>query len=53
MVAGDKEPPEVTRRVRVAKRLIKKSSLIIAKGAKHQISQREYLIGVKKVIDKL
>jgi alpha/beta superfamily hydrolase len=53
MVAGDKEGPEVDRKMKVAKRLIKKSSLITATGAKHRIGQKKYLIGVKKVIDKL
>jgi hypothetical protein len=53
MVAGDKEGPEVDRKMRAAKRLIKKSSLISAKGAKHWISQKKYLVGVRKIIEKL
>jgi len=53
LVTGDKEGPEVARRVRSAKKLIKESSLTIAKGAKHRISRKEYLVGVKKVIGKL
>jgi predicted alpha/beta-fold hydrolase len=53
MVAGDKEGPEVARRAMAAKKLLKNISFVTAKGAKHRISQKEYLIGVKKVIDKL
>ena len=53
MVVGDKENLVVRQRARSAKRLIKKSTLVVATGAKHRISQKEYLVGVKKIIDKL
>jgi len=53
LVMGDKEPSVVGKRVRAAKRIIKKSSLFIARGAKHNISEKEYLKGVKRVIEKL
>ncbi len=51
MVAGNKEGPEVDRRMRIAKKLIKKNSLTIAKEAKHRIGQKEYLAGLKRAID--
>jgi hypothetical protein len=53
IIAGDKEGNEVVRRARGARRMIENSSLMIAKGAKHKISQKEYLASVKKVIDQL
>lgn len=53
IIAGDREGDEVARRARGARRMIRNSSLTIAKGAKHRISQKEYLIGVKSVIDQL
>jgi len=52
-VFGSKEDTSVSRRARAAKRLIKRSSLSIARGAKHNISQKEYLVQVKKIISKL
>jgi alpha-beta hydrolase superfamily lysophospholipase len=51
MVAGNKEGPEVDRRMRIAKKLIKQNSLTIAKEAKHRIGQKEYLAGLKRAID--
>jgi alpha/beta superfamily hydrolase len=53
LIMGDKEPSVVGIRARAAKKMIKKSSLVVAKGAKHRISQKEYLDGVRKVIEKL
>lgn len=53
LIAGDKEGPELERRVRSARRTIKRSSLTIARGAKHSIGQKEYLVAVQKVIDRL
>ena len=53
LIAGDKEPISVLIRAKRAKRLIKNSSLIIAKSAKHKISQKEYLLTVGRLINKL
>ena len=53
LLMGDKEPSVVGRRTRVAKLMIKKSSLFIAKGAKHRISQKEYLAGAKRMIERI
>ncbi|HEX9058629.1 MAG TPA: hypothetical protein VF941_00455 [Clostridia bacterium] len=50
---GDKEGLECEGRARGAKRYIKQSSLTIAKGARHRVSQKEYLISLKKIIAKL
>ena len=50
LLMGDKEPSVVGRRAHAAKRMIKESSLFIAKGAKHRISQKEYLAGAKRMI---
>ncbi len=53
LIAGDKEGPEVMRRARAAKRMIKNSSLTIVKGAKHDIGQKEYLACIKRAIKSL
>lgn len=53
LIAGDKEGPDILRRAKAAKKLIKKSALIIAKGAKHNIGQKEYLKAIQRVIGKL
>ncbi len=53
IIAGDKEGVEVEYRAKSAKRMIKGSSLFVAKGAKHWISQSKYLTEVKKVISRL
>lgn len=53
VISGDREGIEVERRARAAKRLIKNSSLFFAKGARHNINQKEYLDTIKKIIYKL
>lgn len=52
-IVGSEEDPSCLYRARNAKKLIPDSSLVIAKGAKHKISQKEYLVAVEKVIKKL
>lgn len=50
LIVGENEPKEVVRRVEDAHLKISNAELIIAKGARHNISQREYLSTVLKVI---
>lgn len=52
IICGDKEGIEVEKRAIAAKRLIENSSLFIAKEAKHNVGQKEYLNIIKKVISK-
>lgn len=52
-VVGEKEDPSCLYRSRNAKKLIQNSSLTIAKGAKHNISQKEYLHSLEKLIGRL
>ena len=51
--AGSEESQLLFRRVREAKKKLKNSKLIIIKGAKHKISQREYLKAIKDLIYKI
>jgi pimeloyl-ACP methyl ester carboxylesterase len=53
LIVEDGAGLEVQRRARSARRMIGNSSLFMAKGVKHNISQKEYLIQVKKVIQEL
>jgi alpha/beta superfamily hydrolase len=53
LVAGDKEPNSVMIRAKIAKRKLRKSQLIVAKGAKHNVSQKEYLNTLEKLIGSL
>ncbi|MEJ0054033.1 MAG: hypothetical protein WDN10_04940 [bacterium] len=53
VIVGDKEDVECGKRARAAKRNIRNSQLVTAKGAKHNISQKEYLAAVWKVVSKL
>jgi pimeloyl-ACP methyl ester carboxylesterase len=53
LLMGDKEPLVVGRRMRAARRMIKKSSLFIAKGATHAIGQKEYLATIARAVVKL
>jgi pimeloyl-ACP methyl ester carboxylesterase len=53
LIVGGKDYVSCIRRAKDAKRKIKGSTLTIAKGAKHKISQKAYLDAVKKVIKKL
>lgn len=52
-IVGSEEDPSCLYRARIANKLIPNSSLTIAKGAKHNISQKEYLVAVERVIKKL
>ena len=53
LIVGDQEDIECTRRARGAKRKIKDSRLFIARGAKHNVSQKEYLKTVERVVQAL
>jgi dienelactone hydrolase len=53
VIVGREEDISCIRRAKDAKRKIRNSSLLIAKGAKHKIGQKEYLAAVEKVIAKL
>lgn len=52
-VVGSEEDYSCLYRARNAKRLISGSSLIIAKGAKHNLGQKEYLAALERLIPKL
>jgi pimeloyl-ACP methyl ester carboxylesterase len=52
LIVGDQEHISCIKRAKDAKKRIKNSSLIIAKGAKHKMGQKEYLETVKKIIAK-
>jgi esterase/lipase len=53
LIAGDKEGLEIDRRIKIAEKLIKNGKLIISKGSKHNISQKEYINTIKEVVEKL
>jgi len=53
LIAGDNEGPELARRVRLAKRMIRNSSRVTVKGAKHNVSRKKYLSAVGNIIEKL
>jgi hypothetical protein len=53
LIAGDQESEAVLRRARSARRKLAKSHLFFAKGAKHNIGQKEYLVILEKLIKKL
>lgn len=53
ILAGDKEGPEIAWRAEAAKKRIKISELYMINGAKHDISQKEYLDTIKKVVEKI
>jgi len=53
LVVGDAEHPGTIARAKAAKKVIVESKLSIAKGAKHNISQKEYLETLEKLIAKL
>ncbi len=50
LIVGDQEYIECTRRARDARKKIKNSKLFIARGARHNVSQKEYLAAVKRAI---
>lgn len=52
-IVGSEESESCLKRARSARRAIPDSTLTIAKGAKHNISQKEYLAAVEKVIKHL
>jgi alpha/beta superfamily hydrolase len=53
LIVGDKEDKSSLLRTRDARKKIKDSSLTMAKGAKHNINQKEYLSAIKRVIYKI
>lgn len=53
LVVGDKEDKSCLARAKDARRRLLNSSLIVAKGAKHNIGQKEYLSAVRRVISKI
>ncbi len=53
LIVGSKEDSCVHIRVRQAKKQIKNSLLVVAKGAKHNISQKEYLFHTEKLVNKV
>jgi pimeloyl-ACP methyl ester carboxylesterase len=52
-IVGSEEHEVCHIRARSARRLIPNSSLTIAKGAKHNVGQKEYLATLEKIIKKL
>ncbi len=52
-VVGSEEDSSCLYRARNARKLIPNSSLVVAKGAKHSIGQKEYLQTLEKLIKKL
>lgn len=53
LVVGDADHPGTIARAKAGKKTIPESKLSIAKGAKHNIGQKEYLETLEKVIAKL
>ncbi len=53
LICGDKELSRLVRRVRIARRMIPKSSLFIAKNAHHNMAQKGYLHAIQEVINRL
>jgi len=52
-IYGEKESEACAKRARSARRALPNSTLTIAKGAKHNISQKEYLVALERVLNKL
>ena len=52
LIAGEKEPKELHKRVNDAHKKIKNSELFIVDGAKHEISQKEYIDKLYEVVSK-
>ena len=50
LIVGDKEGEEVMNRAKDARKRIKNATLIVVKGAKHNLAQKEYLGAVRKII---
>ena len=53
IVVWDKESKNCLNRARDAKKKLKNAKLIIIKGAEHNITQKKYLVVVKKLISNL
>ena len=53
LIAGDKESPELDKRVKDAAKKIKNSKFIIIPNAKHDISQKDYLEVLRELISSL
>lgn len=53
LIAGSEEHSSVLKRARDARKRLSNASLTIAKGAKHNIGQKEYLATIEKLIDRL
>src|SRR3989338_986632 len=52
LIAGEKEPKELHKRVNDAHKKIKNPELFIVDGAKHEISQKEYIDKLYEVVSK-
>ena len=53
ILLGDKEGPEIMARGKEAQRQISGSTLMVIKGGRHNISQKQYLAELEKLIPKL
>lgn len=53
LVVGSDEHHSVLKRARAAQRNLKNASLTVARGAKHNIGQKEYLAALERLIAKL
>jgi len=53
LIVGEREPKELHKRVKNAHKKIKRSELFVASGAKHEISQKEYIKKLHEIISTL
>jgi len=53
LIVEDVDAKEIMRRARDAKRKLPNATLVIAKGAKHRIIQKEYMTALERVVKKL
>lgn len=53
LIVGSEEHTSVLKRARDARKRLPNVSLTVAKGAKHNIGQKEYLATIEKLIDRL
>jgi pimeloyl-ACP methyl ester carboxylesterase len=53
LIVEDVDAKEIMHRARAAKRKLPNATLVIAKGAKHRIIQKEYMTALERVVKKL
>jgi pimeloyl-ACP methyl ester carboxylesterase len=53
LIVEDVDAKEISYRARDAKKKLRDASLVIAKGAKHRIIQKEYMAALERVINRL